>query len=532
MRHSGSSVHMMHLTELVTGISDGELGIPEFQRDFDWSETDIRSLLATIFAGWPAGSLLFLDARAAMFKLRPFENGPPIKADPTYVVLDGQQRLTSVFQALTNVGDSVFAVEWSLDRGTDLEEGIVSFRKDVWEEHYSTQVQQFDRKIIPVSALLSATKFFTWRDDLLSMLPAYEAAQAKEAITRTYSQRLSNIHDYEFPVVLLDRKTDAHAISRIFERVNRTGLKLGAFDLMVAKTFSANWNLRDKWVEARERHPMLASFFEEDGMPLLQSIALLQVGDLRQSAVLNLETKAVRERWDRVAAAADEAIGFLRVRCGVVRRDFMPYPNMLPPLIALAHEGRLTSNSSDVERWFWDASFSGAYDAAANTRLVAHYKDLLAGNLKGNDERKIVSLNTVTRKSDRALWTAFNCLLVSMVERSKGAPLAPELVSELDVSSLYSVNQVVASNADPAQVRSALNSILVPRRFNFMTRKVGSDEALKLFTQSEFAAFIGPQLPVPPEDLPQTWAEFRRDRAVWLQSQLARLSVTSVEVEH
>src|ERR1044072_5758232 len=123
-------------------------------------------------------------------------------------------------------------------------------------------------------------------------------------------------------------------------------MKLGAFDLMVAKTFSPAWNLRDKWDEARENFAELAPFFEDDGMPLLQSIALLSDNNLRQSAVLNLSTAAVRNRWDATAEAADQAVRFLRQHCGVVRRDFMPYPNMIAPLDRKST--RLNSSHTDI----------------------------------------------------------------------------------------------------------------------------------------------------------------------------------------
>jgi len=93
-------------------------------------------------------------------------------------------------------------------------------------------------------------------------------------LTNLYRDVLSEMHRYRFPVVILERALEPSAIARIFDRVNRMGMHLGAFDLMVAQLYEPNWNLRDKWEVARSTSPMIDRFLGDDGLPILQAISL------------------------------------------------------------------------------------------------------------------------------------------------------------------------------------------------------------------------------------------------------------------
>ena len=75
MARTSTKVDMLHLAEILYGIAEGKLGIPEFQRDFDWNDSDVRLLLNTVFSGWPAGSLLLSDARDSPYELRALGGG-------------------------------------------------------------------------------------------------------------------------------------------------------------------------------------------------------------------------------------------------------------------------------------------------------------------------------------------------------------------------------------------------------------------------------------------------------------------------
>ncbi|GHD46175.1 hypothetical protein GCM10017083_15020 [Thalassobaculum fulvum] len=540
MRASKATVQMYHLSNLVEGVAQGTLGIPEFQRDFDWSETDIRSLLATVFLGWPAGSLLFLEGSSTLFELRPMEGAPQLD-EVSYAVLDGQQRLTSLYQALYESGESVFAIKWDLPEDQELEDLIVSYRKDVWDRQYSSLTANLDGRVIPVSCLKSATDFFSWRDDVLKLVDDIKRREIlKKAITDFYTYKLSPIHSYEFPVVLLSKKTDASAIARIFEKVNKTGLTLNTFDLMVAKSFDPGWNLRERWIEAKEKFVSINDFFGDDGMPLLQAIALMsRKVDLRQSAVLNLSKYEVQENWDSVIQSTDMVVQFLRRECGVLRREYMPYSNLLPPFIALQTDGRLDADPDLFSEWFWYASFAGAYDAAANTRLVSHFKSIRAGDRSGyrSGETRVLVPATATKKSQKALWNAVVCAAVSDIENRMGSELSAVISDEMEVANLFALDEVEeVFHRNPQQYRpevefrGALNIFLVPRRTASVIKRTGAEQSVAICMASEFSDVARAQLPAGQVGSTWNWDDFRVARAKWLVDFMKGKQVSGVEV--
>jgi len=92
------------LRDLLREVSDGRAQLPEFQRGWVWPDRNIASLLASISVGYPAGTLMMLRTGGDVrFKLRPIEGAaPPPDTHPERLILDGQQRMTSLFQALSS----------------------------------------------------------------------------------------------------------------------------------------------------------------------------------------------------------------------------------------------------------------------------------------------------------------------------------------------------------------------------------------------------------------------------------------------
>jgi uncharacterized protein with ParB-like and HNH nuclease domain len=87
-----------HLTYLLSQIEHRDLGLPDFQRSFVWDASATRELVVSIIRSFPAGSLLLLQGGAETFAPREFEEAPKLDGPPVFLVLDGQQRLTSLYQ--------------------------------------------------------------------------------------------------------------------------------------------------------------------------------------------------------------------------------------------------------------------------------------------------------------------------------------------------------------------------------------------------------------------------------------------------
>src|SRR5690606_13741802 len=129
---------------------------------------------------------------------------------------------------------------------------------------------------------------------------------------------IQTIDDYRFPVVTLSDSTDAEAVCTIFETLNRTGVKLSPFELLTARFWHQNLNLRQRWADAIEKYPIITDF-EVDPYYSLQIVSLLAktAPSCKRSEVLNLDKKMVEKYWDDAIEGLGQALKFLRDRCGI-----------------------------------------------------------------------------------------------------------------------------------------------------------------------------------------------------------------------
>ena len=90
-----------NIFDILKDIYDGKNQLPDFQRGWVWDDNRIISLIASISNNYPVGALMFLEYGGddVLFKFRPF-TGVSIDIKPDILVLDGQQRLTSIFSAM------------------------------------------------------------------------------------------------------------------------------------------------------------------------------------------------------------------------------------------------------------------------------------------------------------------------------------------------------------------------------------------------------------------------------------------------
>lgn len=422
-RDTGTTLDSFRISMLLQGIHEQEVVLPEFQRDFDWSDQRVKELLATIVRRWPAGSLLLQDFEDGTFyKVRAFEGGPEVDLRRAgLVVLDGQQRLTGLYHAVYDTGDHVYAIRARVLRPDtaidDIEEGTFAFERDTWDRLHRDAVWSEQQDWIPFYALKSPTDFFSWRDMTAERSPASDRDDVRSALTEAYRIGLEPFHvSYELPAVLVERKLEPAAIARIFERVNRGGLRLNTFDLMVARTYEPDWNLRDRWDEACDRHPLLHAFFREDGMPVIRVIALKNLENVRESAVLDLPGPAVRIDWESAVEATAKALKLLYERFGVLEREWLS-DMMLITLAGLAFEFDLTEHERVLRRWFLSREYGLSYEVGTNTVTVQEYLELrraLRGEVDALRPTEVSrrTLQEATRRGQRGIWSAFLALLV------------------------------------------------------------------------------------------------------------------------
>ena len=392
------------LKYLLDSIHNREVALPDFQRDFVWDPRATEELIESIFQNYPAGSLLRISNKSGFFFAPREVAGAPAlnNHSPSYLVLDGQQRLTSLYQALYGAGNHRYFLNLrKLLDGNDLDDCVFYLRMHRAERSYGTIEKQADELIFPLEVVFGHSNGFEeWLDQVLERREEDEdtSKDLKRKLRSLRKTWIQNIEDYEFPVVTLDDETEAAAVCTIFETLNRTGVKLSVFDLLAARFWPEDVRLRDLWHEAKTQFPILEDF-GVDPYYILQAIAIFTAKaapSCKRSDVLNMEVQQIQKGWKPVVRGVVDMLQMLRDDCGIVLPNWLPYNTILIPAGAAfakykdASGPQVGAIRDKMKRWFWCSVFGQAYESAPNSQAVKDFSEL-GSWFDGNAEPDSVS---------------------------------------------------------------------------------------------------------------------------------------------
>lgn len=375
------------LKDLLAEIENQTMALPDFQRDFVWEPGATQELIVSIASNYPAGSILRVRDAKRVFATREFEGAPRLEGPKhTFLVLDGQQRLTSLYQAFYGVGEHRYYLDLrKLIEGGDFEEAIFHVRASTkWaraRENFGLQAKEL---LLPLSLLKGgAGGFLQWLLAVTNPMEQDERTAMLDALTNINEKWIKAIDDYHFPVVTLSDDTETDALCTIFETLNRTGVKLSVFELLTARFWPQTINLRSLWDEARTAHPIIVEY-EVDPYYVLQGISLAcrKAPSCKRADVLNLAPKDILDWWGKIVQALAVGLEILRDDCNVMLPKWLPYQTMLPPLTAaLAKAGtpktaEAGAQREKLKRWFWCAVFGQAYESAPNSQSAKDVSEL------------------------------------------------------------------------------------------------------------------------------------------------------------
>jgi len=417
------------LKDLLTETHNRTMVLPDFQRDFVWEPGATQELIVSIANNYPAGSILRVRDTKGVFAAREFEGAPPLNgAKYTFLVLDGQQRLTSLYQAFYGVGEHRYFLDLrKLIDGADFEEAIFHARATTkWTKAREDFALQAAELLLPLSVLKGgAGGFLQWILKVTNPMPVEERTQMLDALTDLNDNWIKSIDDYHFPVVTLSSSTQPDALCTIFETLNRTGVKLSVFELLTARFWPKNINLRELWEKALLAHPIIAEF-EVDPYYILQSISLAsrKTPSCKRGDVLNLEPAHIETWWEPVVQGMSAGLKILRDDCKVMLPKWLPYQTMLPTLAAVLAKSGLPKTAvagaqrEILTRWVWCSVFGQAYESSPNSQAAKDVTELMVW-LSGGSEPETVrglrfdpkTLRDVTPRQ-RAIYRGTICLIL------------------------------------------------------------------------------------------------------------------------
>jgi hypothetical protein len=370
------------LTHLLDELHNGHLALPDFQRSFVWAPDATRELLVSIIRSFPAGALLFLQGGGASFKARAAEEAPDLIGEPSQLVLDGQQRLTSLYQALFGVGSSRFFLDiGALISGADVNDAVRVFNADRAAPLGSLQAQA-DALMMPLATVRDG-RAGQWRDEVVELRKDDDNNSVRALLRDVERAYIQPLVEYAFPVTILPASTGLEAVCTIFETLNRTGKPLTPFELISARAFAGGLSLHDHWLQARATHPILEDF-EVEPYYLLQVIALRLGLSCKRGSVLALSAADIDRHWPSVVGDMVGVLSMLREECGVLTDRWLPYRPMLIPLAAVWSDLSAAAGPAQgamrtkLKRWFWAACFTGEYESSSAT-LAERDTPLLKG---------------------------------------------------------------------------------------------------------------------------------------------------------
>jgi len=400
-------------------VRQGKLQLPDFQREYKWDDDRIRSLLSTLTLGHPMGVLMMLQTGNDQVRFKPKSLAGVTGVEtttPEQLLLDGQQRMTSLFQALGS-GKPVQTTDargkrlsrWyylniarALGDPVNRDEAVVSVPEDrVVRSDFGrsvdldlrTAAKEQAAGMYPLSIAFDNSASMQWILQFASGSP-----DRMETVQRLTTEILTPMSSYLIPAIVLGRDTSKEAVCTVFEKVNSGGLSLDVFELLTA-TFAGDaayfaqhgndFRLNDDWKATKTRlahHVVLRSLQSTD---FLQAVCLLATLERRQQAAVGTsDLPAVSARradilklnlhdylkWaPKVREGLEWAAGFLAREMVFTDRD-PPYRTQLVPLAVIrAIIGEpidIITVNRRVRQWYWCGVLGELYGGAVETRFA------------------------------------------------------------------------------------------------------------------------------------------------------------------
>lgn len=385
-------------------IYEGKTQLPDFQRGWVWEDGRIQALIASITNNYPIGAAMFLEYgnENVRFKYRTIESAPETSVVPSDLILDGQQRLTSIYSALynpapvhtrTDKGGEIYRyyyidIKKALDSSCDRVDAIFSVPKNKIvtsdfgrkiELDLSDREKEFEQRKFPLNIILNFTEVQNWQNQYYAYWN-YDREVIQE-FTDFNTKIIIKTMQYKMPVIALGKDTPKEAVCQVFENVNTGGVSLTVFELVTAVFAMDDFELRKDWDEKQALYftgNLLSVISATDFLTactLLASYKNDKTVSCKKKDVLNLSLVFYQRYADDLTKGFIEAEKMLQEERIFGKKD-LPYSTQLIPLAVLCtlladgNKIKATNVKNKIKQWYWCGVFGELYGGANETRYV------------------------------------------------------------------------------------------------------------------------------------------------------------------
>ncbi len=416
-------------SNLLRDIAKGKIQLPDFQRGWVWDDEHIKSLLASLSLAYPIGAIMLLEASPELkFKTRPVE-GVILLNDtkPEKLILDGQQRLTSLFQVFSSnnavkTKDIKGAIihRWyyldikkAINPNIDREESILSipedkkiknFRGEITAD-YSSLEKECEAEYLPFSIFFDTPKFTEWQMKYFQRDNDPVKIAERINVWNTLNQQIiQGVQQYHIPFIQLKKETPKEAVCQVFEKVNTGGVSLTVFELLTATYAADDYNLRDDWDLRKKKLAKISILQSIENTDFLQSLTLLSTyhknrnnSDIpiscKRKDILRLTLEDYMKHADAVLESYEKVARFLHSQKFYSSRE-LPYRTQLTPLAAIFSVLGPTAENDGIKqklaKWFWCGILGELYGGAIESRFAKDLPEVIVW-VSGGPEPTTVS---------------------------------------------------------------------------------------------------------------------------------------------
>ena len=545
MIHASFDSTKTALQDLLAQAHNGKLQLPDFQRGWVWDDDRIKGLLASVSVSFPIGAIMLLETGGEHVRFKPHplagtqDRLRTVK--PETLILDGQQRLTSLYQALmgqtaveTKDSKNKPILRWyyidmkkAVEAEDDREDAVLSVPEAKLTKSFGGEItlevttpeREYAADLFPVNRIFGSAD---WRQ---AYSEHWNFDREKMRLFNDFERDvIKRFEQYQIPVIELKKETPKVAVCLVFERVNMGGMALTVFELLTASFAADNFQLRDDWnareKRLKEKHPVLRNLQNDD---FLQAISLLVTQSRRRAAieagttsdkapgisckrkdVLKLEVGDWQIWADRVEDGFVRAARFLYGQKIFKARD-LPYRTQLVPLAAifsdLGKDGETEGARQKIARYYWCGVLGELYGGAIESRFARDLPEVVT--MVRGDAVEPITIQESSFQANRLLTlrtrnsSAYKGLYALLMRDGgrdfrTGEPIEAQTFfdDKIDIHHIFPERWCKTASIAPGTYNSVINKTPISARTN---RQIGGRAPSKYLPAVEKAAGVDPK---------------------------------------